>query len=388
MRHASGDVREIRNETAHGRQTPREVCAKYRSEIVEIGSCGPLCELVKNKRMVGQADSMSWFEKLTGFREDSPDHVRERLFVEGPWLASKANGRRWHYGALEIPTLERLRTQARNLRKRPGALRVEEIVADVRDLHLDASNAGAVFQVASQFNLLEMTSPDITPEMGVGRYEFDPTQGPACATACGAGTIYRNYFVDVKGQIGQNARKQIDCLGDLGEALGNEEGSLWEMRNGYCLAPRSGLLRIGEILKGVNEEERERLKGRLRIGIQRDSEVTLPGGGHRVTQAYCSALPVGYSPEPPALWEPFARLILEAAYEATLHAALLEYERTGSPTLYLTLLGGGAFGNDPNWIVESMERALRRCRDCPLNVKIVSFKKPNPALRKLSRNRG
>ncbi|MCK5683507.1 hypothetical protein KAJ27_05280 [bacterium] len=51
-----------------------------------------------------------------------------------------------------------------------------------------------MFQVASQFNLLEMVSPGVTPEEGVGRYEHDHTQGPACAIACGVGTIYRNYF--------------------------------------------------------------------------------------------------------------------------------------------------------------------------------------------------
>ncbi len=52
-----------------------------------------------------------------------------------------------------------------------------------------------MFQVASQFNLLEMISPNVTPDDGIGIYENDPTQGPACAIACGAGTIYRNYLV-------------------------------------------------------------------------------------------------------------------------------------------------------------------------------------------------
>ena len=43
---------------------------------------------------------------------------------------------------------------------------VREVVADVQALHADAANAGTLFQVASQFNLLEMTSPDLTPEQG------------------------------------------------------------------------------------------------------------------------------------------------------------------------------------------------------------------------------
>jgi hypothetical protein len=38
------------------------------------------------------------------------------------------------------------------------------------------------------------------PEQGVGRYENDFTQGPACAVSAGAGTIYRNYWVPVNGE--------------------------------------------------------------------------------------------------------------------------------------------------------------------------------------------
>ena len=60
-------------------------------------------------------------------------------------------------------------------------------------------NAGALFQVASQLNLLEMTGPEVTPEDGVTIYQDDRTQGPACAIAAGAATIYRNYFAPVGG---------------------------------------------------------------------------------------------------------------------------------------------------------------------------------------------
>lgn len=79
-----------------------------------------------------------------------------------------------------------------------GSMEVREVVANVQNLHRDESTAGSLFQVAS-FNLLEMGSPSVTPEAGVGIYENDHTQGPACAIAAGAGTIYRNYFALVKG---------------------------------------------------------------------------------------------------------------------------------------------------------------------------------------------
>ena len=54
-------------------------------------------------------------------------------------------------------------------------------------MHGLPENRGALFQVASQFNMLEMVGPRVTPEEGVTRYEHDRTQGPACAMAAGRG---------------------------------------------------------------------------------------------------------------------------------------------------------------------------------------------------------
>lgn len=176
---------------------------------------------------------MTWFEDLTGFQETGAEQVRQNLIVEGAKLISKANGRTMTWGRLETPTLAELRQRARSCKTAPGKLTVRELVADVQSLHKDQAAAGALFQVASQFNLLEMISPSIAPELGVGRYENDPTQGPSCAIAAGAGTIYRNYFAPVNGQPRQTADCQIDCLADFGKALGNDNNRLWQMQNGY-----------------------------------------------------------------------------------------------------------------------------------------------------------
>ena len=263
------------------------------------------------------------FETLFGFPERSPSGVRRGVRVEGDALVSRINGRSYACGRLEIPSLAELRKQVADSKipRKPSVS--HEIVADARSLHADAANAGAVFQVASQFNLLEMCGPNETPEMGVSKYASDPTQGPACALACFAGTVYRNYFVPIKGQAGQTATRQVDCLADLGTALGNDRNRLWEMRNGYALATGDGLREIRHVLARAGEEERDCLRQLPRVGIQWDTEVTLPGGGHRLHQVYASALPVGYSAHPAKDWEPFARLVLEAAYESTLLAAAL-----------------------------------------------------------------
>lgn len=326
---------------------------------------------------------MNWFERLTGFAEKSPEQVRELLRMEDNWLHSKVNGQRWYCGEFRSPLLHQLR-----MGKQPSAddlprLRVRERVADVQQLHADPDNAGAIFQVASQFNMLEMVGPERTPELGVGMYEHDPTQGPACAIAAGAGTIWRNYFMPLLGQIGQSEQVQFDALSALGLELGNHNGELWQMRNGYALASQQGVEQINTRIQAASAEQREQLKGFLRIGWQADTQVTLPGCTHWVHQLYCSALPVAYSTHPADLWEPFARLILEAAYEATFAIAYQQSVEQGRTKLYLTLLGGGAFGNATPWIIDAIEPMLHQYASADLDVAIVSYGQSNPAVKTL-----
>lgn len=130
-----------------------------------------------------------WFKDLTGFQEESPENVKSNLIVENDYFISLANSKKFTFGKLEIPSLEELRNQNPQINNYNGKIRVSEIVADVKNLHNLAENENALFQVASQFNLLEMINPNITPEMGIDRYEFDRTQGPICAMSCGAETI-------------------------------------------------------------------------------------------------------------------------------------------------------------------------------------------------------
>lgn len=326
---------------------------------------------------------MNWFERLTGFSEESPEQVRENIALKHDQLTSLVNGNELFCGVLEIPQLQSLRSHVQSCATESGATTVREVIADVQELHADRQNAGAVFQVASQFNLLEMVSPSVTPEYGVAIYESDRTQGPACAIAAGAGTIYRNYFVPVGDQIGQSANHQINCLADLGAELGNQGGRLWEMRNGYALATKSGLAEVSERIEAADDRELQRLRGLLRIGIQSNTQVTLAGANHFVTQAYCSAMPVAYSRHCASQWAAFAKLILQAAYEATFCAAILNGKATGNRTLFLTLLGGGAFGNETAWIIEAIRRSLDRYKDFGLDVAIVSYGRSKTSVREL-----
>jgi len=321
-----------------------------------------------------------WFERLTGFKEESPHNVREKLKIDGDAFVSTINKRRFTFGELEIPTLEHLRLNnpARDLFK--GKIQVSEVMADVKNLHRDPENSNALFQAASQFNLLEMVDPSITPEYGIDQYESDFTQGPTCAIACGAGTIFRNYFVEVGNQIGQTSKVQIDCLELIAKELKNDQFNFWSMNNGYAIMDHEGLLAVSNKLDSLSDEQRENLKGKLKVGIQWNTEVTISENKQRESQIYCSALPVAYCKTHSMYWESFARLILEATYEASLFAALINMEKNNSNLVYLTLVGGGAFGNKEVWILDSITKAINKFKNVPLDVRIVTFGKSNPAL--------
>jgi len=327
----------------------------------------------------------NWFEDLFGFNERSYDETSKNFTVVDKTLRSKVNLRSYVIGDLETPSLRELRDRAAPLVDEfRGPLRISNVSGDVRSMHRDPANQNALFQVASQFNLLEMVSPDISPEDGVTRYINDRTQGPACALAAGAATVYRNYFVPVAGYLGQTRDRQIDCLNDLSTALGNEDGDLWSMRNGYALCTERGLARIARKLDALDIHAIDELRDALRIGIHRGVQVTDVENGHLVSQAFCSALPVSYTNIPSEHWKPFATLVLEGAYEATVWAAIVNAHESGSNVLFLTQLGGGAFGNESRWIHTAIRRALKKVAGVGMDVRIVSYRKPDAALERLA----
>ena len=156
----------------------------------------------------------------------------------------------------------------------------------------------------------------------------------------------------------RNADRQIDCLRDVHRILSPDGQPLWEMRNGYALPTTSTLTRFNQRFSRLDEDGRDTLRAALRIGIHRDVEVTQSRSRHLVSQALCSALPISYSDVSSSEWESFARLILEAAYEGTLLAAAENADHNPAAPGYLTQVGGGAFGNRPEWIVDAMEARL------------------------------
>lgn len=103
------------------------------------------------------------------------------------------------------------------------------------------------------------------------------------------------------------------------------------------------------------------------------SNTCFPTCAPQLCQVYCSALPIAYAQRTPCEdWKPFATAILDGLYDATLGAAaVLAAQRGARVKVYLTAVGGGAFGNPATWIMEAIQKALVRYAGEPLDVRLV-----------------
>jgi hypothetical protein len=80
---------------------------------------------------------------------------------------------------------------------------------------------------------------------------------------------------------------------------------------------------------------------------------------------------------------PFRLQLGPFSYEATFWAAVSNAHRFSSRILFLTQVGGGAFGNEPQWIHDAMRRALKKVVGVGLDVRFVSYQKPDRGLERL-----
>ena len=148
----------------------------------------------------------------------------------------------------------------------------------------------------------------------------------------------------------------------------------WEMKNGYCLPKSPSALSPLATRLQSDPDLAEAAEQALRVGIHWDTQVT-PPKTHRVAQVYASAVPVAYTKSTPAKdWQPLAQVVLNGAYEATLAAAAcVSIEEQRRVRVYLTALGGGAFGNRRVWIRDAIIKALNKYRSYNLEVILVHY---------------
>ena len=201
---------------------------------------------------------MAFFRQLFGFNElesvdpsmSAYEYVQSRfkLSNQDRCITSLVNNRSFLAGEFSGMSLEQLEAHVYRSKKHPsvspfkpakfsfqcGAITVSHMAtADVMALHAVPGNHRALFQAASQFNALEFRDETLTPEDGISIYQDDPTQGPRCAIACAAATLYRNYFLKFRdGTRGQTTARQLDNLEGIQNLLG-QKNQFWTNQNGF-----------------------------------------------------------------------------------------------------------------------------------------------------------
>jgi hypothetical protein len=328
-----------------------------------------------------------WFTALFGFQELSKAvyrNIEVTLDGRNSYMKSFVNGRTYKIGKFSTPSVAELRKHRRG----DGILKLSIWDnRDISELQQDPSNRHAVFQVASQFNCLEFIDPSDVPEMGVTRYANDKTQGPACSISCGPATVYRNYFATTNNKIGQTANNQINNLDDIERLINNRSNKFFYVKNGYALSDKKSISKLSNFMK-TDRELRKQISLALKVGLHEDVQVTSSNWGkfqlvdpsQLITQVFCSACAIAYSKAPAKSWEMFARAILLGAYQACFEIAIDTAERyhykDASNVLYLTLLGGGVFGNGIDWIGEAIIKMCKKYANFNLDVRIVTYKGP------------
>jgi hypothetical protein len=322
-----------------------------------------------------------WFQRLFGFQE-SVQKVAELLVLrelkDHAELTSKANSKTYNVGKFSlrnIPSFGSLQSVG------GGKLNIihgqsSGPIADLANVLVAQSLPecdGATFQAASNANCLEFVGSQCSAESGVTGYFWDRTQGPYCALAAGPAAVYRNYFV-----LHENGKR-----GQL-----SEEICIFKDTPLFPKHIVHGYVRI------ISEKEADELASidwasvapRVCVGLHENCEVTTTQcragfkdapRGRIVHQVYGAAFNLGQDVKKCGATLRIGYELLAAQYRATILAGWemsLKYpERAGSKKLFLTLLGGGVFGNPFEMICRAIASCQQLIIDSGLECYVVCF---------------
>jgi len=237
---------------------------------------------------------------------------------------------------------------------------------DVGNLQGLSDNKGALFQVASNFNVIESPSETVSPLMDnfTQSYYRDKTQGPSASISTGAAAIARVYcpFLDLSTDLNtwnQTKAKQVNLLEHLKEHF--------PLKNGYITfngtEPKFPKLYTKEYYKLLLMSKTCYHKDCQVITGYRDHQgyEKVKDPAQLVDQCICGAINIsqGSSGTYNATTldiQTKCLFALELAYNGTYLEAIQNKKRK----IFLTMLGGGAFGNNKDWILSSIINAHKK----------------------------
>ena len=328
---------------------------------------------------------MDFFIGTFGFRE-SRDSVYSNIEVnktdEGNIVYDKVNGKKWNSGIFQVLNFDQIPKHPKrgggklHIIRGNGSKAANFYLVDVLSSQGHPSNDGATYLAASNFNALEFVSSGQTAANGISGYPYDRTQGPYCAIACGPSILYRNYFVSVPGSrsIGQFS-KEINLL----------EDTPIKVVHGYAKISKSDskdLQKSGFDFTNLSKYKVASHKNCQVTMTQKDGQFVAvePENGKQPQIAhhvYAAAFNLNGDVCVDNFTIKITESLIYAQYRNTILCAWdnsIQYPgREGSNKLYLTILGGGVFGNPIELICEQIVKCKDLIVDSGLDVYVVCF---------------
>lgn len=302
-------------------------------------------------------ESMTWFETITGLPEYEWLSRRDESILEAPngdlQIQNVHTGQRFEAGSFSVHSLEDIaQPTTSNINALPPfELHVRTSHAglpsvDVANLQAHAQ-AGTLFQVASNFNCVEVAHHSVHPDGGnfVSNLAIDSTQGPAASASGGVSAITRVHapFYDPNinsNDWGQTIHRQVELLGHplIAHHFPVTNGKL--IFHGTEPTDYNPDALFKHIRIGLHRRVRPY------FGLRRPPFMEYFENPPSIDQVFVAALN-HRAPKPhPHHLESKTKMLLKAAYHGTYRAAI----QCQNPQMVLTLIGGGSFANPPAYI--------------------------------------
>lgn len=248
------------------------------------------------------------------------------------------------FGRIDLYSIDELRKKTENRKPFKGEGSVSVIVdptIDVKDLQADPQNAGANFQIASNFNGQE-AGQFCGDDRSLNELQSIFAQGEQASMSAYPGIFFRKYFSGPINLLDELVAKGIVTMDKRG-VLVRDITSLGE------LVENQGLIKVGY---------------HSGISVTHGSNfANIIDRGQRINQTFTAALNLGANPR----LKDFSSVFLRAAYEGTVRASFLH----GVKKVFLTLVGGGVFCNDLEDIAKAIQGAAAFAREKSMDVVIV-----------------
>lgn len=245
--------------------------------------------------------------------------------------------------------------------------------------------------VASNSNGLETLGYQDIPT-DITRYIHDHTQGPAASISAAPGTLLRNYLAfegdETPGVAHlpwrQNANQQLNFLEQMLDIVFANHQVNIPVSNGYLAFRTPNLAQyIDERLLNDIATTFENNPGAIQVGVHTGVTVShglSEGNNHRflnnaaqrsrINQVFCAGLDLGQGTNlDTAATRRIAKVLLETQVEATLRAAYIN----NTDIVVLSMLGCGAFGNNPEWLIHAIELCQELIEESGMRVVLNLF---------------